>query len=107
MEKHSIYIHCSSKIMKQIIESYLPHNFNIVDDSDDSDLMIARLDEDITKRDITSYKNKILLLCTDGMNEELIYYTSQREKGTTFKLEIPFYRQELVEKLELMGCYCK
>ena len=107
MEKHSIYIHCSSKIMKQIIESYLPHNFNIVDDSDDSDLMIARLDEDITKKDITSYKNKILLLCNDGMNEEIIYYTSIREKDTTFKLEIPFYRQELVEKLELMGYYCK
>ena len=51
MEKHSIYIHCSSKIMKQIIESYLPYNFNIVDDSDDSDLMIARLDEDITKKE--------------------------------------------------------
>jgi hypothetical protein len=103
MEKHSIYIHCSSKIMKQIIESYLPHNFNIVDDSDDSDLMIARLDEDITKKDIISYKNKILLLCNDGINEEIIYYASLREKGTTFKLEIPFYRQELVEKLELMG----
>lgn len=103
MEKHSIYIHCSSKIMKQIIESYLPHNFNIVDDSDDSDLMIARLDEDITKKDIISYKNKILLLCNDGMNEEIIYYASQREKGTTLKLEIPFYRQELVEKLNQLG----
>jgi len=103
MEKHAIYIHCSSKIMKQIIESYLPHNFNIVDDSDDSDLMIARLDDDITRKDIISYKNKIILLYTDGLNEEIIHCASQREKGTTLKLEIPFYRQELVEKLDQMG----
>jgi len=89
--------------MKQIIESYLPHNFNIVDDSDDSDLMIARLDDDITREDIISYKNKIILLYTDGLNEEVIHCASQREKGTTLKLEIPFYRQELVEKLDQMG----
>jgi hypothetical protein len=89
--------------MRQIIESYLPHYFTVVDDSDDSELMIARLDEDLSRKDAISYKNKTLFLCIDGMNESLIDYSFNREKGTTFKLEIPFYRQELVEKLDQMG----
>lgn len=103
MKKYLIYIHCSSKVMRQIIESYLPHYFTVVDDSDDSELMIARLDEDLSRKDAISYKNKTLFLCIDGMNESLIDYSFNREKGTTFKLEIPFYRQELVEKLDQMG----
>ena len=103
MKKYLIYIHCSSKVMRQIIESYLPHYFTVVDDSDDSELMIARLDEDLSRKDAISYKNKTLFLCIDGMNESIIDYSSNREKGTTFKLEIPFYRQELVEKLDQMG----
>jgi len=103
MKKYLIYIHCSSKVMRQIIESYLPNYFTVVDDSDDSELMIARLDEDLSRKDAISYKNKTLFLCIDGMNESLIDYSFNREKGTTFKLEIPFYRQELVEKLDQMG----
>lgn len=103
MKKYLIYIHCSSKVMRQIIESYLPHYFTVVDDSDDSELMIARLDEDLSRKDVINYKNKTLFLYTEGMNECLIDYNYSREKGTTFKLEIPFYRQELIEKLDLMG----